>query len=221
MRQGVIFDVDGTLVDTNYLHVVAWWEGFRRRGRDVPMVDIHGAVGRADRSLIDYLAPDLTEEDAQAVSATHAELFKPRLAEVRPLPGAGELMHTLAARGLVIVVATSAPKDEADRLIGVTGAEDAVSALVHAGDVETSKPDPEPVREALEKSGLSPDQAIMIGDTVWDALSARSAKVGAVAVRSGGIDTASLLEAGAEAVYKDCHDLLQRLDDSPIGRLLG
>ncbi|GAA3789447.1 HAD family hydrolase [Sphaerisporangium flaviroseum] len=220
MRRGVIFDIDGTLVDTNYLHVAAWWEGFRRQGRDVLMVDIHGAIGRADRDLIDYLLPDATEEEAQAIADTHAELYKPRLDEVRPVPGAGELLRTLADRGLVVVAATSAPEDEAERLIGVTGAKDAVSAMVHAGDVEKSKPHPQPIQQALDKAGLPSEGAIMLGDTVWDGLAARSAKVGIVAVRSGGIDSASLLEAGAEAVYKDCRDLLQHLDESPIARLL-
>jgi HAD superfamily hydrolase (TIGR01509 family) len=219
MRRGVIFDIDGTLVDTNYLHVVAWWEGFRRQGRDILMVDIHGAIGRADRELIDYLLPDVADEEAQAISDTHAELYKPRLDQVRPVPGAGELLQTLSDRGMIVVVATSAPKDEAERLIGITGAQDAVSALVHSGDVEKSKPHPQPVLQALDKSGLPPNNAIMVGDSVWDALAARSAKVGSVALRSGGIDTESLLEAGAQAVYKDCRELLHHLDDSPIGRL--
>ncbi|WP_424527911.1 HAD family hydrolase [Sphaerisporangium viridialbum] len=220
MRRGVIFDIDGTLVDTNYLHVTAWWEGFRRQGRDVLMVDIHGAIGRADRDLIDYLLPDVSDEEAQAISDTHAELYKPRIDEVRPVPGAGELLQALSDRGLLVVVATSAPKDEAERLIGITGGQDAVSALVHSGDVDKSKPHPEPVRQALDKSGLPPNNAIMVGDSVWDALAARAAKVGCVALRSGGIDTGSLLEAGAEAVYKDCRDLLYHVDETPIGRLL-
>jgi HAD superfamily hydrolase (TIGR01549 family) len=220
MRSGVIFDIDGTLVDTNYLHVVAWWEGFRRQRRDVLMVDIHGAIGRADRDLIDYLLPDVTDEEAQAISDTHKELYKPRLDSVRPVPGAGELLKTLSDRGVLVVVATSAPKDEAERLIGITGAQDAVSALVHSGDIEKSKPQPEPIRQALDKAGLPPTHAIMVGDSVWDALAARSAKVGCVALRSGGIDTASLQEAGAEVVYKDCRELLYHLDDSPIARLV-
>ncbi|MFC4530765.1 HAD family hydrolase [Sphaerisporangium dianthi] len=220
MRRGVIFDIDGTLVDTNYLHVVAWWEGFRRQGHHIPMVDIHGAIGRADRALIDYLLPRATDEEAEAISETHARLYKPRLDEVRPVPGAGELLKAVADRGLTVVVATSAPKDDAERLIALTGAQDVVSELVHADDVDKSKPHPEPVRQALKKAGLRAQDAIMLGDTLWDMLAARSAKVGCVGVRSGGIDTASLLDAGAEAVYKDCQDLLQHLEDGPTGRLL-
>ncbi|GII81465.1 haloacid dehalogenase [Sphaerisporangium rufum] len=220
MRRGVIFDLDGTLVDSDYLHVVAWWEGFRRAGRDVQMVDVHGAVGRADRALLDYLVPDATDQEIQTISDTHAERYQARLGEVRAVPGAGELLRTVAARGLEVIIATSAPKDQAERLIAITGAEDAVSVLVHAGDVERSKPDPEPVRQALEKSGLRPQDALLVGDSVWDCVAARAAKVGCVAVRSGGIDTASLTDAGAMAVYKDCQDLLSHLDDSPIGRLV-
>ncbi|MFC6085210.1 HAD family hydrolase [Sphaerisporangium aureirubrum] len=220
MRHGVIFDLDGTLVDTNYLHVVAWWEGFRRRGHDVLMVDIHGAIGRADRALIDYLLPSVSDEDAQAISDTHAALYKPRLDEVRPVRGSGELMRRLSDAGLRVVVSTSAHKDDAERLIGITGAEDAVTAVVHAQDVEHSKPDPEPVRHALDKAGVSADQAVFVGDSVWDALAARGAGVECVALRSGGIDTGSLTDAGARAVYKDCAELLQHLDQSPLARLL-
>ncbi|WP_214411493.1 HAD family hydrolase [Sphaerisporangium fuscum] len=216
----MIFDIDGTLVDTNYLHVVTWWEGFRRQGHDVLMVDIHGAIGRAGKDLVEYLLPEASEEEAEAIKGVHSELYKPHLDEVRPVPGAGELLHTLAGRGMVVVLATSAPKDEADRLIEVTGAREAVSVLVDADDVDKSKPHPEPVRQALEKSGLDPRHTIMVGDSVWDMLAARQAKVGCVALRSGGIDSGSLREAGAEAVYKDCHDLLQHLDESPIARLL-
>ncbi|GII66028.1 haloacid dehalogenase [Sphaerisporangium krabiense] len=220
MRRGVIFDLDGTLVDTTYLHVVAWWEAFRRNRRDVLMLDIHGAIGRADRALLDYLLPKASEEEAQAISDAHAEIYKPRLDDVRPVPGAGELMRTLADRGLTVVVATSAPKDQAERLVKITGAEDAVAVLVHAGDVDKSKPHPEPVRQALDKSGMAAEQAFMIGDSVWDALSARAAGAACMGVRSGGIDTASLLDAGAEAVYKDCRDLLYNLEESPLERLL-
>ncbi|MEU9888501.1 HAD family hydrolase [Sphaerisporangium sp. NPDC051011] len=216
----MIFDLDGTLVDTGYLHVVAWWEGFRGRRRDVLMVDIHGAIGRADRALIDYLLPDVDDEEAQAISDAHAAAYKPRLDHVRPVPGAGELLKALADRGLTVVVVTSAPKDEAEHLVGITGAENAVEVLVHAGDVEKSKPHPEPVRQALDKSGIAADQAIMVGDSVWDALAARAAKTGCVGVRSGGIDSESLRDAGAEAVYKDCRDLLYHLEDSPLARLL-
>ena len=220
MRRGVIFDIDGTLVDTNYLHIVAWWEGFRRQRRDVPMVDIHGAIGRADRELIDYLLPDVTDDVAQAISDAHSELYKPRVEQVRPLPGAGELLKTLSDHGVIVVVATSSPKDQAERMLGVIGAQDVVTALVHSGDIDKSKPHPEPVRQALDKAGLSPGEAIMVGDSVWDAIAARAAKVTCVGLRSGGIDSASLEEAGAQAVYKDCRDLLYHLDDSPIARLL-
>jgi HAD superfamily hydrolase (TIGR01509 family) len=220
MRHGVIFDLDGTLVDTNYLHVVAWGEAFRHLGHDIPMVAVHGAIGRADRALIDYLLPSAGDEKAQAISVEHAALYKSRLDEVRPVRGAGELMRKLSDAGLRVVVSTSAHKDVAERLIGVTGAEDTVSAVVHAQDVERSKPDPEPVRDALGKAGLSADQAIFIGDTVWDVLAARGAGVECVALRSGGIDTASLMDAGARVVYKDCDEVLHHLDDGPLARLL-
>lgn len=220
MSNAVIFDLDGTLVDTNYLHVVTWWEAFRRRGYDILMVDIHGAIGRADRALIEYLLPSADDEEAQALTDAHAELYKPRLGEVRAVPGAGELLHRLARAGLRVVVGTSAHKDDAERLIGVAGAQDAVTAIVHAQDVERSKPDPEPVRQALDKAGLAPGDAVFVGDSVWDALAARGAGVECVGVRTGGIDSASLMDAGARVVYKDCAELLDHLDQSPIARLL-
>jgi len=214
-RYGVLFDVDGTLVDTNYLHVVAWWHAFRSAGHRVSMTDIHRRVGQGAGRLVESLLGSADDD----VEDGHTDFYSPFLHELTPFPGAADLLRTTKKAGLAVVLATSASEKEAGALKASIGADDAIDALTHKDDVESSKPAPDIVQSALDKAGLSAEDAVFVGDTVWDVEAARRAGLDCVCVLSGGISEAELRDAGAVAVYDDVAALLDRFDDSPLGAL--
>jgi HAD superfamily hydrolase (TIGR01509 family) len=216
-RGGVIYDVDGTLLDTNYLHVTAWWDAFRERGHDVACADIHRAIGLSSDDLISRVLgrPD------PSVSAAHSRYVAPYLGQVRPLAGAAGLLRATGRLGLNVVLATSAKDDELDLMLDALEARDAVDTVVSSGDVKQAKPDPEIVRKALAESGTDPAQAVMVGDTVWDVLAAERAGLPCIGLLSGGISEAELRDAGAAETFTDPAALLDRLADSGIGALSG
>lgn len=212
---GVLFDVDGTLVDTNYLHVVAWWHAFRAAGHQVSMTDIHRTVGQGAGRLIDSL---LGAQD-DAVEQGHTDFYSPFLYEAPAFPHAADLLRTTKKAGLSVVLATSASEKEAGMLRQAIDADDVIDALTNSDDVESSKPEPDIVQAALDKADLSADRALFVGDTVWDVEAARRAGLDCVAVLSGGISEHELREAGAVAVYRDVAALLDGFDESPLGEL--
>lgn len=217
MRAGVLFDVDGTLVDTNYLHVVAWWHAFRSQGHIVPMATLHRTVGQgSDR----FVATVLGRHD-EAVAAAHTDFYGPFLHMLAPLPGAADLLRATHDAGLTVVLATSASAKEAEHLRSVLGADDVVESMTTKDDVDESKPDPDIVRTALDAAGLSPAEAVFVGDTVWDVEAARRAGLDCVCVGTGGVSEQELREAGAVEVYRDPRDLLARFDTSALGALAG
>ncbi|OEJ28262.1 HAD family hydrolase [Streptomyces agglomeratus] len=220
MDRAVVFDVDGTLVDTNHLHVTAWWEAFRQAGHDVMMHDIHRAVGLPGHDLIARLLPDGRDTGQDdGISAAHKTLYATYADRLPALPDAGRLLRTLAERGWTVVLATSASGGELAALRRAIDADDAITATAGADDVSEGKPAPEPVERALELAGVPADRAVFVGDTVWDMKAATRAGVLAVALRCGGIPQDDLEEAGAAAVYQDPADLLARLDGSPVAGL--
>ena len=186
----MIFDVDGTLLDTNYLHVTAWWEAFRERGHDVACADIHRAIGLSSDDLITRV---LGRADP-SVSGAHSRYVAPHLGRMRPLAGAADLLRSTGRLGLNVVLATSAKDEELDLMLDALGARDAVGTVVSSGDVKQAKPDPEIVRRALEESGTDPARAVMVGDTVWDVLAAGRAGLPCVGLLSGGISEEELRE---------------------------
>lgn len=212
---GVIFDVDGTLLDTNYLQVAAWWEAFRERGHDIRCADIHRALGMGSAELVERV---LGKPDP-SVSPAHSRHYAPYLGRIRPLPGAAALLRATARLGLDVVLATSAKEHEVDLMLAALGAGDEVSAVVSSGDVERAKPDPGIVVKALDESGIDPAHAVMVGDTIWDVLAAQRAGLPCIGLLSGGIAEEQLRGAGAVEVYDDPAALLGRLPGSPIGRL--
>lgn len=212
---GVLFDVDGTLVDTNYLHVVAWWEAFRAFGHDVSMKQIHGLVGQGSERLVTSALGRPDEE----VAAAHSDFYGPFLHRLPPFPKANDLLRRVKSAGLTVVLATSASEEEAGHLLDALGAGDVVDAVTHKDDADESKPDPDIVQTALDKAGLSAERALFVGDTVWDVEAARRAGLDCVCVLSGGIPEADLREAGAIAVYRDVAHLFDELETSPLGRL--
>lgn len=217
MTQAVIFDVDGTLVDTNYLHAVTWWEAFRQYGHGVDMADIHRAIGMGSDKLLDHLLPDDRDRaDDDGIRAAHKTLYREYWTRLRAFDGAADLLRACAARGSKVVLASSADGDEMQALLAALDAEDAITAVTSSADVEESKPAPDIVQVALDRAGVPADQAIFVGDTVWDVKACRHAGLPCVAVLTGGIGAGELREAGAVAVYDGPADLLQHLDDSPI-----
>jgi HAD superfamily hydrolase (TIGR01509 family) len=214
-RGGVLFDVDGTLLDTNYLHVVAWWEAFRERGHDVRCADIHRAIGLGS----DELVQRVLGKDDPSVSDAHSRYYAPYLGQMRPLPGARELLVTTATLGLGVVVATSAKGDEVGLMLDALGVGSAISSVVSSTDVERAKPGPGIVERALTASGTVPGEAVMVGDTVWDVIAARRAGVPCIGLLSGGIEAEQLRDAGAAEIYRDAAALLEDLEASGIGRL--
>jgi phosphoglycolate phosphatase-like HAD superfamily hydrolase len=214
-RGGVVFDVDGTLLDTNYLHIAAWWEAFRERGHDIRCADVHRAIGMGSAELVERV---LGKPDP-SVSAAHSRHYAPYLGRMRPLPGAARLLRATAQLGLKVVLATSAKDDEVDLMLDALGAGDAVSSVISSGAVDRAKPDPGIVQKALDESGIEPGHAVMVGDTIWDVLAAERAGLRCIGLLCGGVAEEQLRGAGAAEVYDDPAALLGRLHASPIGRL--
>ncbi|MEU4876188.1 HAD family hydrolase [Streptomyces sp. NPDC021608] len=217
MTRAAVFDVDGTLVDTNHLHVVTWWEAFRQAGHRVPMHAVLRAVGLGSADLVARLLGEDRDKDADAeLSAAHTALYGQYFDRLPPLRDAGALLRRLHDDGWTVVLATSASGPELSALRSAIDADDVIAATASADDVEEGKPAPEPVRHALELVGAPAERAVFVGDTVWDMRAGRRAGVRCVGVLSGGIPRADLVEAGAEAVYDDPADLLASLSTSPL-----
>ncbi|MFI2780850.1 HAD family hydrolase [Streptomyces sp. ALB3] len=219
MVRAALFDVDGTLVDTNYLHVTAWWEAFRQAGRTVPMTAVHRAIGLGSADLIEHLlgpARD-SERDAQ-IKSTHSALYATYFERLAAVDGAADLLRALAARGWRVVLATSASGPELQALRRVLDADDVIADTASADDVDEGKPAPAPVRYAMELAGATSEETVYVGDSVWDMKAATGASVPAVALLSGGIPAQELTDAGALEVYRNPADLLERLDSSVFSR---
>jgi HAD superfamily hydrolase (TIGR01509 family) len=218
MERAAVFDVDGTLVDTNHLHVVTWWEAFRQAGHTVPMHAVHRCVGLGSEDLIARLLGeerDTGQDDA--LSAAHKALYGQYFDRLPALRDAGRLLRRLHGDGWSVVLATSASGSELSALRRAIDADEAIEATASADDVEEGKPAPEPVEQALELAGVPAERAVFVGDTVWDMRAGSRAGVRCVGVLSGGIPRADLEEAGAQAVYDDPAHLLASLADSPFG----
>jgi HAD superfamily hydrolase (TIGR01509 family) len=216
--RAAVFDVDGTLADTNHLHVVTWWEALRQAGHLVPTHAIHRAVGLASGDLVTRLLGEETaREEAEDLSAAHKALYAQYFERLSALPGAGRLLRRLAGDGWTVVLATSAGGDELAALRRAIDADDAIAATASADDVAAGKPAPEPVERALELAGVPAGRAVFVGDTVWDMTAARRAGVRCLAVLCGGVPRRDLEAAGAAAVFDDPADLLAALPDGTPG----
>ncbi|AWB85563.1 HAD family hydrolase [Mycetocola zhujimingii] len=212
----VLFDIDGTLVDSNYLHVEAWAHAFADVGAEVSSWRIHRAIGLDSQKLLDALLGDQVDELGDRAKELHSQYYKELADRLRPLDGARDLLRELHDRGLRVVLATSAPEDELEILTGKLDIDDAIDATTNADDVETAKPDPSIVEIALKKAGVDAGEAMFVGDSVWDCIAASRAGVRTVGLLSGGFSSAELLSAGAIAVYDDPAALLRELSLSPL-----
>lgn len=212
----VLFDIDGTLVDSNYAHVTAWQQAFSAVGHPQDAWRVHRAVGMGSSQLVTGLLGAATERTASRVKEVHRDLYLRSAELVRAFDGARELVAAVAERGARAVLASSAGPDELELLRSVLDIDEAVAVITAAEDVEAAKPAPELVQVALERADVSADRAVFLGDTVWDVEACNRAGVACVGVLSGGIGAAELTGAGAVAVYEDCRALLRDLDASPL-----
>jgi HAD superfamily hydrolase (TIGR01509 family) len=216
--RAVLFDVDGTLVDSNYLNTVAWWEAFDQAGHDVQMARIHRAIGMGSDQLLGELLPADRDRTADAeIAAAHAALYSVYWSRLKPLPGAARLLRACHERGLRVILASSAGPRELEVLRSALDADDAIDDATSASDVHESKPAPELVQVALQKAGTSPEAAVFVGDAVWDAKACGRAGVRCVGVLSGGTSEPELRSAGATRVYPGPAELLEALPASLLG----
>ncbi len=213
-----MIDVDGTLVDTNYHHAVAWFRAFRRAGVTVPVWRVHRAIGMGGDRLVAAVAGDDVEAArGDEVRELWAECFAPMLPEITPLDGARDLLFAFRERGHGVVLASSGKPDHVDHYLDLLGARPIIDGWTTAADVEATKPAPDLLAVALSKTGTR-DEIVTIGDSVWDCLAARELGVPSVGLRTGGYGTDELLGAGATVVYDDLPTLRANLATLPSGR---
>ncbi|MBV9277063.1 MAG: HAD family hydrolase, partial [Candidatus Eremiobacteraeota bacterium] len=207
----VLLDVDGTLINSNLYHAKAWSQAFADFGLSVSTEKIFPYIGMGGEKLIRALLPDIDEKKSRQLGDRHSEIFlKDYACDVTATPGAHELVIGLRDRNLEPVVATSAHKDELKVVLGAAGLDELFDSAITADDVERSKPDPDLVSEALEKTQTAPNDAVMIGDTPYDIEAAHQARVATVALLCGGRSAEDL--RAAEAIYRDPASLLEHLD---------
>lgn len=214
---GVVFDVDGTLLDTNYLHVLAWTRALREHGHGtVTMEAVHCAIGIASGELVERLTGAPDDEIANA----HSSAYEPFRDDIRAFPAAADLLRACDDAGLRVVLATSGKEKDLDWMLPAIGVdEDVIAGASTSSDVDAAKPAPDLMEVAMSKNGLDPARTVAVGDTVWDVQAASRAGIPCVAFTCGGVGQAALREAGAVEVYADPADLLARLEDSALGRL--
>jgi HAD superfamily hydrolase (TIGR01509 family) len=214
--EAVLFDIDGTLVDSNYLHVVAWMYAFQSAGCPVEAWRIHEAIGMDSGKLLERLLGDQAEALGEEVKQEHSRRYGQFAPLLQPFDGARQLLRAVAAQGTKVVLATSAPPDELERLREILDVEDAIETVTNAQDVATAKPAPDIVQVALERSGVEAAEAIFVGDAVWDIKAANKAGVACIGVTSGGVHEAELRKEGAVGLYPTVRQLLDDFDTSPL-----
>ncbi|WP_328460252.1 HAD family hydrolase [Actinoplanes sp. NBC_00393] len=220
MRPGVLFDVDGTLIDTTYLHAVSWWESLRQHDHDVPMAEIHRGIGMGSDKLLDHLLGADRDHDAdEEMTTAHDVLYGAWWERLRPLPGAADLVRAVAARDLAVVLASSAREPELNQLRRVLGADDVITAATSSADAEESKPAPDILQAALDQSDVDPEHAVYVGDAVWDVQAAGKLGIPCIGLTCGGTSAAELREAGAIATYANPAALLEDLESTAIADL--
>jgi HAD superfamily hydrolase (TIGR01509 family) len=212
-----ILDIDGTLVDTNYHHAIAWYRAFRQHEELLPIWRIHRHIGMGGDHLVKALCGDeVDEEKGEDIRAAEKALYMALIVEVEPLHGARDLIVDLKNRGHAVILASSAKQKEVDHYLDLLDARDLVDDWTSSADVESTKPDPDLVEAALEKAGGG--EAVMVGDSTWDCEAAKRAGIETVAVLTGGFSEAELEEAGAVAVYQSIDELRESIGETPLGR---
>jgi HAD superfamily hydrolase (TIGR01509 family) len=215
----VLFDIDGTLVDSNYLHAHAWYRAFSEVGLPVEAWRIHRSIGMDGTTLVAALANGADDDTRAWVKDLHSRYYKESTPMLRPLPGARELLEAVEKLGLQVVLATSAPEDELAILREVLDSDHLLSAMTSAEDVDTAKPRPEIIDVALRRVRVDAAHAVFVGDAVWDVEACKRAGVATIALLSGGVSRYELERTGAERVFENALELCQHIDDTSIGAL--
>ena len=216
--KAILFDIDGTLVDTNDMHVLAWEEAFAGIGEAFDRQVLHDQIGKGTDMLVPSLLPDLDEADQEKLGEAHGAIFKSKfLDRAKPFPQAHDLLARAHENGQRIVLASSASAAELDHYLDLLSARDLVETTTSGDDVARTKPAPDIFATALAKlSGVSPDEVIVVGDTPYDVEAAAKCGIATVAVRSGKFSDDVLQKAGAVAIYDDASALLAGYDGSPL-----
>ncbi|MFZ0973960.1 MAG: HAD family hydrolase [Solirubrobacteraceae bacterium] len=205
-----IFDIDGTLVDTNYQHALAWYRAFRQHGVVMPIWQIHRAIGIGSDRVVEMLAGEQIEHElGETLRAAEGPLYQEMIDEVEPMKGAHELLHDLKRTGHAVILASSAEEKEAERYIKLLDATEFVDGYTTSADVKQSKPEPDIVHAAIEKAGGG--AAVMIGDSTWDCKAATRAQLPSIGVLTGGFSEQELTEAGATIVFNSVEHLREHL----------
>jgi HAD superfamily hydrolase (TIGR01509 family) len=204
----VILDIDGTLVDTNYQHAIAWHRAFCDRGYVVQLWQIHRHIGMGgDQIVTDLIGEQGEKDDGDAIREAEGTAYGELIGEVQAMHGASELLRELREDGLKTILASSAKAEEVDHYLDLLGARDLVEGWTTAADVTRTKPYPDLVDAALEKAGGEGGTAVMIGDSTWDVKAADAAGIPTLAVLTGGFSEAELREAGAAEVFESIGEL--------------
>ena len=212
-----ILDIDGTLVDTNYHHAVAWYRAFHAFGFVVPLWRIHRHICMGGDQLVAALAGEgFDREHGDEIRAAEKILYTQLIAEVEPLAGARALIEDLKAEGTTVILASSAKPEELEHYLTLLDARALVDGWTDSGDVERTKPQPDLVLAALEKAQAKPKDAVMIGDSTWDCKAAAAAKVRSIGVLTGGFSEQELLEAGADRVFVSVEELRKHLAEGVV-----
>ena len=214
MQPAALLDVDGTLVDSNYHHALAWWRAFRRHGITLPVWRIHRHIGMGGDQLVPALLPDIDDALHDAIERSRGEEYAKLIGEVQALGGAHELIAALKERNHAVVLASSSPLNELDHYLDLLDARELADSWTTKDDVEATKPDPDLVQAARERAGGG--DAVMVGDTPWDIEAARKAGVPTICVITGGFSRQELEDAGAVAVFESVDELRETLDETPL-----
>ena len=212
-----VLDIDGTLVDTNYQHAIAWFRAFTRHDIVLPIWRIHRHIGMGGDQVITALCgEDVEAQLGDEIRDAEGEAYAALIGEVRTMKGSRELIASLKQRGHVVVLASSAKQTEVDAYLDLLDARELADAWTTSADVESTKPAPDLIHAAMARVDGDPGDAVMVGDTPWDVKAAAGAGVCTLAVMTGGFSEAELREAGAAEVYESVAELTGRLDDSPL-----
>jgi HAD superfamily hydrolase (TIGR01509 family) len=216
LARAAILDIDGTLVDTNYHHAIAWYRAFRQHDVSLPVWRIHRHIGMGGDQLVEALGGrEVEEEHGDSIRDAETALYMAMIEEVQPLAGARELVRELSEDGRPVVLASSAKADEVEHYVDLVEAREVVTGWTTSADVESTKPEPDLVQVALEKAGT--EDAVMVGDTTWDCEAAGRSGIPTVAVLTGGFSEAELRDAGAAMVFPSLEELRSRIDETPLG----